>query len=76
MMKGDKMIEIFQDRIDQWRFRIKAANHKILASSEGYNQKESCINGIRSLLENVGVDKITRNLLIKSIKERKERIDV
>jgi len=69
------MIEIYQDKIDQWRFRIKAANHKILAHSEGYNQKESCINGIRSLLENVCVDKITRELIIKSIKERKERID-
>ena len=69
------MIEIYQDKIDQWRFRIKAANHKILAHSEGYVQKESCINGIRSLLENVGVDKVTRKLLINSIKEIKERVD-
>jgi hypothetical protein len=69
------MIEIYQDKIDQWRFRIKAANYKILAHSEGYVQKESCIKGIRSLLENVGVDKVTRELLINSIKEIKERID-
>jgi hypothetical protein len=69
------MIEIYQDRIDQWRFRIKAANHKILASSEGYNQKESCINGIRSLLENVGVEKGVRTLLLNSIKEKKERVN-
>jgi uncharacterized protein YegP (UPF0339 family) len=49
------MIEMYRDVNDSWRFRIKAANHKILAHSEAYEKKQGCLNGIRSLLENVGV---------------------
>ena len=47
---GKGIIEIYQDVSTKWRFRVKAANYKIIAVSEGYNSKQGCMNGIKSLL--------------------------
>ena len=42
--------EIYQDKRGEWRWRLKAANGKILAvSSEGYNGKHNCVNCILSV---------------------------
>lgn len=41
--------EIYRDCDDQWRFRLKASNGKIIAASEGYKRKQSCINGVMSV---------------------------
>jgi len=41
--------EIYRDGDDQWRFRLKASNGKIIAASEGYTQKQGCINGVMSV---------------------------
>ena len=41
--------EIYRDCDDQWRFRLKASNGKIIAASEGYTQKQGCINGVMSV---------------------------
>lgn len=39
--------EIYKDKRGEWRWRLKAANGKILAvSSEGYNHKIDCANCI------------------------------
>ena len=46
------MIEIFKDKKGEFRFRVKARNGKIIATSEGYKTKRSCENGIDSLLNN------------------------
>jgi hypothetical protein len=43
MMKRDELIpsqgliEYYRDVAGKWRFRVKAANYKIIAVSEGYN---------------------------------------
>ena len=39
----------------QWYFNVKAGNHKILLSSEGYTSRTGAINGALSVLDN-GVD--------------------
>ncbi len=44
--------EVYQGKDKQWRFRLKAANHQIIAVSEAYNTKSGCMNGIRSVKEN------------------------
>lgn len=68
------MIEIYQNNVDQWEFQIKAKNSHVLAVSiNGYESKRSCLNAINSLLKNVGVEKITRNLMIKGVKEKERR---
>ena len=41
--------EVFKDKSNQWRFRLKARNGKIIASSEGYIKKQSAIIGIKSV---------------------------
>ena len=38
---------IYLDKNNEWRWRLKAANGKILADSgEGYNSKQACKDGI------------------------------
>src|SRR5690554_125885 len=40
--------EMYTDKADNFRFRLKARNGEIIASSEGYKAKASCLNGIES----------------------------
>ena len=38
--------EIYKDKAGEFRFRIRATNGNILASSEGYKAKASAVNAI------------------------------
>jgi uncharacterized protein YegP (UPF0339 family) len=44
--------EMFKDSKGEFRFRLKAPNGEIIASSEGYKSQDACINGINSVKEN------------------------
>lgn len=44
--------EIYKDKAGQFRFRLKAKNGQIIATSEGYVKKDSCKNGIASVCKN------------------------
>ncbi|MBQ3964048.1 MAG: YegP family protein [Firmicutes bacterium] len=44
--------EIYTDKAGEFRFRLKAANGQIIASSEGYTKMASCKNGIESVIKN------------------------
>jgi uncharacterized protein len=44
--------EIYQDKAGEYRFRLKASNGQIIAASEGYKAKASCLNGIESVKKN------------------------
>jgi uncharacterized protein YegP (UPF0339 family) len=44
--------EIFLDRKKQYRFHLKATNGEIIAASEGYETKASCMKGIKSIQKN------------------------
>jgi len=35
-------IQLFKDKSKKWRFRLLAANHKILCDSEAYQRKSNC----------------------------------
>ena len=37
--------EIYQSGF-QWRWRLKAANHEIIASGEAYTSKQACLHAI------------------------------
>ena len=41
--------EMYQDKAGQYRFRLKATNGKLIATSEGYVTKAACENGIDSV---------------------------
>ncbi len=48
--------EIFTDKADEFRFRLKAGNGEIILASEGYTTKASCENGIASVKSNAPED--------------------
>ena len=50
--------EIYQDKGGKFRFRLKAANGEIIASSEGYSSKASAKNGIASVQKNAPKAKV------------------
>ncbi len=41
--------EMYQDKAGEYRFRLKARNGEIIATSEGYTAKPGCENGIESV---------------------------
>lgn len=43
---------IYKDAKGEYRFRLKAANGEIIASSEGYSSKQACESGIESVKKN------------------------
>lgn len=46
------MFEIYKDKAGEFRFRLKAKNGQNILASEGYKQKASCENGIKSVRKN------------------------
>ena len=44
--------EVYTDKAGEFRFRLKARNGEIIATSEGYTSKAACENGIESVRKN------------------------
>jgi uncharacterized protein YegP (UPF0339 family) len=44
--------EWYKDKKGKFRFRLKAGNGQIIAQSEAYETKDSCLNGIESVKDN------------------------
>ncbi|OHD81453.1 MAG: DUF1508 domain-containing protein [Spirochaetes bacterium RIFOXYC1_FULL_54_7] len=44
--------EYFSDKGGKFRFRLKAGNGQIIATSEAYNSKDACLSGIESVKTN------------------------
>lgn len=44
--------EVYLDKAGEFRFRLKARNGEIIATSEGYKAKAGCMNGIESVKKN------------------------
>ncbi len=44
--------EMYTDKAGEFRFRLKARNGEVIAVSEGYKAKASCLNGIESVRKN------------------------
>lgn len=47
--------ELYEDKSGEFRFRLKAKNGQVIATSEGYKAKKSCLNGIESVRKNAGI---------------------
>lgn len=41
--------EVYEDKGGKWRFRLKAANGEVIATSQGYSSKASAKNGVDSV---------------------------
>lgn len=50
--------ELYQDKGGDYRFRLKAGNGEVIATSQGYNSKASAKNGIESVQRNAPVAEI------------------
>ena len=48
--------EVYTDKKGEHRFRLKAANGQVILVSEGYKQKDGCMNGIASVKKNAPQD--------------------
>ncbi len=52
--------EIYTDKANEFRFRLKARNGEIIATGEGYKTKASCLKGIESIKKNAPEAKIVK----------------
>ncbi|MBP2146115.1 uncharacterized protein YegP (UPF0339 family) [Methanofollis sp. W23] len=50
MPKGK--FEVYRDKGGEYRFRLKASNGQVIATSQGYKSRESCMKGIDSVRNN------------------------
>lgn len=50
-MKAPKY-QIYKDKSGKFRFRLLAGNTQVILTSEGYNSKVACKNGIMSVKKN------------------------
>ena len=44
--------EVYADKAGEFRFRLKARNGEVIATSEGYTTKPNCLNGVESVKKN------------------------
>ena len=54
----EPMFEWYKDKKGNFRFRLKAANGEIIATSEAYSSKDACVNGIESVKKNAPLAKV------------------
>jgi len=47
--------EMFRDKSDKYRFRLKAPNGEIIAVSQAYASKAGCMKGIESVKNNAPI---------------------
>ena len=50
--KKHPKFEVYKDKAGEFRFRLKAKNGEIIAVSESYKAKASCLKGIESVKKN------------------------
>ena len=50
--------EMYTDKTDKCRWRLKAANGEVIATSEAYESEASCKNGIASVKKNAPIAEI------------------
>ncbi|MBR2993311.1 MAG: YegP family protein [Clostridiales bacterium] len=50
--------EVYKDKKGEFRFRLKAKNGQIIATSEGYSKVDSCLKGVASVKKNAPAAKI------------------
>jgi len=55
---ADGKFEVYTDKAGDYRFKLKAQNGEVIAVSEGYSSKKSCMNGIESVKKNAPNAKI------------------
>ena len=60
-MKHPKF-ELYKDKSEQFRFRLKARNGEVIAVGEAYTTKANCKNGINSVIKNAADAEIVEQI--------------
>jgi uncharacterized protein YegP (UPF0339 family) len=72
---GKLKFEVYQDKEKEFRWRLKNADGKILATAgQGYKSKESCKKGVELLKTEVGTTKLKFELYEDKAKEHRWRL--
>ena len=58
--KKHPKFEVYADKVGEFRFRLKATNGQVIAVSEGYKAKASCLNGTESVKKNAADAEIVK----------------
>ena len=58
--KKHPKFEVYADKAGEFRFRLKATNGQVIAVSEGYKAKASCLNGTESVKKNAADAEIVK----------------
>jgi len=58
--------EIYTDKREEFRFRLKAGNGQTILVGQGYKTKASCLNGVESVKKNSQDDSKFERLVSKS----------
>jgi len=54
----EPLFEWYKDPKGKFRFRLKAANGEIIATSEAYASKDGCVSGIESVKKNAPIARV------------------
>ncbi len=56
--KANARFDRKKSRSNKWFFNLKAANHRVIGTSEMYNSESSCENGIKAIMRDAKAAKI------------------
>lgn len=51
-------VEIYRDKAGEYRWRLKAANHQVVASGEGYKTRAGALRGFAALQRAARIAKV------------------
>jgi len=61
--------EIYKDKKNEFRFRLKAGNGEVIAVGESYPDKKSILKGIASIVKNAPIAKIDDTTIEPEVKK-------
>jgi len=62
--KRTAYFDIYKDKRGEWRFRLRAANHEIIAVGQAYKRKADCVHAIEL------IQRTTEETPVREIEEK------
>ena len=66
--------EVYKDKKEEFRFRLKSANGETIATGEGYPTIAGCKKGIASIKKNAPEAQIVDNTVEKAVEKKEAKI--
>lgn len=55
-MSNGRRIEVYQDKADEWRWRVKSGSNIIADSGEGYKNRQDCVDMVQSIFTTLDIE--------------------